>query len=243
MTTDITNKLILVLTIASTLISCSPTDSASNNTDKIRTDSLTKAVKTIEYLTVDTTRETQGDLFYQFIQATDSTAFIKWGNKEITNISKTDLFSNYLSKEKIDIDWANKKFLTLGRGTGSDTWINIVLPLTKGADLKFYENCMVFDKENGIAVREWYTGSDTVLLAENIMTGEKQAIGQDWKKEPISFYHYCIDSISISNNMLYVKWVLPNKLDDKATKEPKSIKLNFVKTAGDTNQAQFARTR
>jgi hypothetical protein len=68
-------------------------------------DSLYKLVKTQDYFKVDTIRETDGDLYYQFIQATDSTSFIKWGNKTISNISKTDLYSDYLTKEKIYINW------------------------------------------------------------------------------------------------------------------------------------------
>ena len=228
MTIDITNRLLFVLAIVSTLISCSPTDTASNTKhERNLPDTSNKVAKVKEYFQVDTVIETQGDIFYQFIQATDSTAFIKWGNKTITNISKTELYSEYFSKDKIHIRWSNKKFLTLGRGTGSDTWVDIVLPLTKDADLKLFENCMAFDKENGIAVREWYSDSDTVLLAENIITGKKQALGREWKKEPISFFHYCIDSISASNKILYVKWVLPNKTEEKNTKETKRIKLDI----------------
>lgn len=227
-----TKKLLFLIAFASTLISCSTSDQSSGTNkdiakEKNQSDTLTASIQATEHTPVDTTKETKGELFYQFIQATDSTAFIKWGNKTITNISKTDLYSDYLSKDKIYIRWSNKKFLTLGRSTGSDTWVDIVLPLTKDADLKFYENCMAFDKYKGIAVREWFAGSDTVLLAENIITGKKQAIGQDWKKEPISFFHYCIDSISVSNNILYVKWVLPNIIDEKNTKETKRIKLDI----------------
>lgn len=305
MTTDITNRLFFVLTIASTLFSCSLTDPAfdasgdiekgkvrlisygfsmplpppytnynrqvdslrkvygieyddrgcqtdsillakMNDYNKIviahlakrngdnwydkyqrQVDSLYKLVKNPLFVQVDTTREVEGDLFYQFIQATDSTAFIKWGNRTITNTSKTDLFSAYLEKERISIRWFNSKFMVLARGTGSDTWIHIVLPLTKDADLKFYENCMAFDKENGIAVREWYIESDTVLLAENIITGKKQALGKDWKKcGAASFFHYCIDSISVTNKTLYVEWVLPHKIEKQTTKETKRIKLD-----------------
>lgn len=228
MTTDITNRLLSVLTIVSTLVSCSPTDQPRDTKADIeKTDSSNKLAENPMHVRVDTVPEVEGDLFYQFIQATDSTAFIKWGNKTITNTSKTDLYSVYLEKERISIEWFNHKFMVLGRGTGSDTWVNIVLPLTKDADLKFYENCMVFDKENGIAVREWYSESDTVLLAENIITGKKQAIGGDWKREPISFFHYCIDSISVSKKTLYVEWVLPNKLDKRNKKEIKRIRLDL----------------
>ena len=222
-----TTRLLFVLTVAATLISCSQTDTTTEQKCDEQTDTLTTRNENPLFVQVDTVREVDGDLFYQFIQATDSTAYIKWGNHTFTNISKTTVYSAYLAKERIYIRWFNKKFMVLGRGTGSDTWIDIVLPLTKDADLKFYENCMAFDKENGITVREWCCQTDTVLLAENITTGKQQALGKDWLKcGAVSFVHYCIDSISISNKILYVEWVLPHKIEEHNTKDTKRIKLD-----------------
>ncbi len=223
-----TIKFLFVLVFALTVISCSLSDNQSAKTKSEQTDSLFDAKQNPLFVRVDTSRVVESDLFYQFIQATDSTAYIKWGNHTFTNISKTGVYSAYLEKGRIYVRWLNEKFMVLGRGTGSDTWIDVVLPLKKDADLKFYDNCMAYDKENGIAVREWCCQTDTVLLAENILTGKQQALGKDWKKcRAVSFVHYCIDSISVSNKILYVEWVLPHKLDGRTTKETKKIKLDL----------------
>lgn len=184
-----------------------------------------KSVK-IEYPTIDTTRVTISNNYYQFVRHTDSTSFIKWGNKTISNISSP--FFNYYLDEKVHLYWSNKKFISLLRSTGSDTWFTIILPLLTEQEPKFYENPMAFDKNNGIVVCEYHSWSDTSLLGYNILTGKTQAFGLDWKKcGAASFIHYCIDSISITNNILYVEWVLPNKIDSINKKEVKRLRLDL----------------
>ena len=111
------------------------------------------------------------------------------------------------------------------RSTGSDTWLDIILPLTKNADLNYYENCLAVEKEKGIVVYE-YPSEDSILIAENISTKKKQIIGKNWLKCSSAFYHYCIDSISIKNNLLYIEWVVPNRIDKPNKKETKRIKLD-----------------
>ena len=102
------------------------------------------------------------------------------------------------------------------------------MPLTKGSDAKIFENCLAVDKDNGIVVYEYPNfNTDTILIAENILTGKKQAIGRQWKKCSSYFSHYCIDSIDVNKKRLYIEWVLPNKINEHNEVEIKNIKLDL----------------
>ena len=181
-----------------------------------------------KYPLIDTSKVQLSDSYYQFIKITDSTSTIKWGNKSITNYVSDTTNNFYIEKDEINLKWSNGKFIALGRSTGSDTWFNIILPLTKNTDVKFYENPLTVDKENGIIVYEYYFEiCDTILIAENIMTGKKQYIGAGWKKCSSVFNHYCIDSISVSKNQLYLEGTLPNNIDKPNKTEIKRIKLDL----------------
>jgi hypothetical protein len=178
-------------------------------------------------ITLDTSRQVEGEVFYQFIPVTDSTSRIKWGNKEISNISEEVIDNYFLTGDKrLNFQYANSKFIFFGRWRYSDTWCNIILPLKIGEDLRFYQNLMAVEKNRGFVVYE-YPDEDSILIAENILTKKQQVIGSGWAKCGSAFYHYCIDSISINNEMLYVEWILPNKVDKPNRKEIKRIKLNL----------------
>jgi hypothetical protein len=182
----------------------------------------------IQYPQIDTSKVLLSDCYYQFIRISDSTSTIKWGSKGITNLFSDTTDNFFIEKDRISLKWANEKFISLGRGSGSDTWLNIILPLTKGADARIYENPMAVDKENGIIVFEHtFNECDTVLIAENILTGEKQIIGLDWKKCSSALNHYCIDSISVSKKQLYVEWTLPNKIDEPNKTDIKRVRLDL----------------
>lgn len=163
--------------------------------------------------------------YYQFVFATDTTSFIKWGNDTFTNISTQEIDNYLLDKDKINLDWANKKFIVLKRNSGSDTWQHIVLQLKPKQEPIFYENSLAFDRENGLVVYESSSVNDTILIAENIITKRKKYLGKNWTKCSSAIHHYCIDSISINNHKLYLEWVTPNYIDKPNKKEIKIINL------------------
>ncbi|MBP7478665.1 MAG: hypothetical protein KA797_09085 [Chitinophagales bacterium] len=201
-----------------------------NQADKISVHELTPLTDYYldQHPQIDTSKVLLSSSYYQFIRLTDSTSTIKWGNKVISNLFGDTIDNFFIEKDRINLKWANEKFIVLGRSGGSDTWFRIILPLTKGANAYFYENLMAMDKENGIVVIEHaFDDSDTVLIAENILTRKRQIIGLDWEKCSSAMNHYCIDSISISKKQLYVEWTLPNKIDEPNAKEIKRIRLDL----------------
>jgi hypothetical protein len=213
---------ILIIILTLTFIGCQQSPNKSSETKKISVSDSSK--KTFDK--IDTSKKFDKDNYYQFVRSTDSTSLIKWGNKSVSNISN-HTFDNWILNDKIYLKWSNKRFITLTRSCGSDASLTIILPLIKGQDAKMYNNLLTVDKDNGIVVCEYYSKSDTVLLAENVITGKKQSIGKDWEKCSSGFNHYCIDSINISNNMLYVEWTVPNYIDKPNKKVIKRIKLDL----------------
>ncbi|MBL7790175.1 MAG: hypothetical protein JNL75_10145 [Chitinophagales bacterium] len=188
-----------------------------------------KDPKSVQYeCEIDTSVIKEDDNFYQVIKLSDTSSYLKWGNKETTFYSKTEIDNFYLEKERLHFQWINKKFICLGRSSGSDIWLNIILPLKEDAKPKIYENALAFDKENGLVICEGFIHKEAPLKAENIYTGETEILGKNWTKcDACSFYHYCIDSISIKNRELYVKWATPHKLVEKPKFETKRVKLKI----------------
>ena len=164
------------------------------------------------------------DYKFEKIKVTDSTSFIQWTDGKIIFQSSKPIDNNYLD-EKTHLIWNTKKYLCFRHSNGSDTWTDLILPLTIN-EVKIFENPLSYDKENGIVVYE----SDSAkykLIAENIDFGKKEFIGKDWVDCSSVFPHYCIDSINVKNKELYIKWTLPNKIEIKNRKEIKKLKLNL----------------
>jgi hypothetical protein len=179
-----------------------------------------------EYPSIDTARVLLSNNYYQFIRSTDSTSHIKWGNKTFSNISNKPVDNDLISKGGVTLKWYNDKFIALYRDSGSDTWLHILLPITKGQDVKIYENPLCYDREKGIVVYEYFFGTpDTILVAENILTNKRQYIVNKWTPCISGINHYCIDSIRVFNDQLYLEWFAATNGQGKL--ETKRIKLDI----------------
>lgn len=178
-----------------------------------------------EKLNIERSKIEIANSYYQFVFATDTTSFIKWGNDKFTNTSYQEIDNYLLDKDKIILDWATKEFIVLKHNSGSDTWQHIVLQLKPKQEPIFYENSLAFDRENGLVVYEFPSVKDTILIVENIITKRKKYLGKNWTKCSSALHHYCIDSISINNQELYLEWVTPNYIDKPNKKEIKKINL------------------
>lgn len=159
--------------------------------------------------------------FYKYEKLNDSLSVIKWGTKSYYN--KTEPIETFLLDEKTYENWRNEKFICLTRTMGSDTKFDIILPLKKNAKNKYISNSLAYDKINGKVVFE----DGNVLTVENLNTDSKETIGNDFKKCESFFIHYCIDSISINNNKVYIEWTTPNKIDKPNKKVINEIKIKI----------------
>lgn len=165
------------------------------------------------------------DYNYTTIKDTDSTSYIQWTDGNGFHRSSKPI-DNFYIDEKTHIKWSNKKYICLRRSNGSDTWTDIILPFDNN-NYRLLENVLAYDKQNGIAICET-DSSNYKLYAENINSGKREYLGKNWESCSSIFPHYCIDSISIFENKLYVEWVLPNVTEKTARIQIKKIRLNLI---------------
>jgi hypothetical protein len=161
---------------------------------------------------------------FRIIKATDSTSFIEWTDGE-TLYKSSKTIENYYVDKKTHVKWSNEKYICLTHSNGSDTWTDIILPFGHNNYI-MVENALAYDKINGIVISE----TDSInfkLVAENLQTEKKEFIGEDWTKCESVFPHYCIDSLNVQSDMLYVEWTIPNKIDKPNKKLVKKIKLKI----------------
>lgn len=203
--------LIIIFILLLTFACSEPTGNSNDINTDTKSNKILKNKK--EFTLVDTSRTNVSNGHFQYVPTSDSTSLIKWGNDNVSNISSP--FLNDDLDDRVGVSWQTKKYIALRRSTGSDTWYEIILPLVSAQKEKLFYNPLAYDKKNDIVIYEYNFGSvDTVLVAENILNNKRQYIGKNWKACSSVFNHYCIDSISISNKLLYVKWTLPNKIEE-----------------------------
>ena len=161
---------------------------------------------------------------YRKFKATDSTSFIEWTDGKIFYRSSKTI-DNYYIDEKTHCKWSNDKYICLRHSNGSDTWTDIILSFNHN-NYKLFENALAYDKNAGIAICETDSASFK-LIAENIENGKKEFIGKDWINCESVFPHYCIDSLNVQDNILYVEWTIPNRINKPNKKQVKKLKLKI----------------
>ncbi|GAB5416682.1 MAG: hypothetical protein Crog4KO_21710 [Crocinitomicaceae bacterium] len=144
-------------------------------------------------------------VFCEFSLASDSTYSIQWGDSVYRYMSDLLLDDYLVNPDRIHINWHNDNFLSIISGTGSDTWIEVVLTRKERSLGRIYWNTLAFDREEGIVFYE-YPDNDSTLIAEDFFTQEKLVIGKEWARCASAFPHYCIDSVQMRNGELYVEW-------------------------------------
>jgi hypothetical protein len=161
---------------------------------------------------LDSINSTPNGGFYKLIPYTDSTCKIEWGNTKVKRVSKDDY--HFHAARRFSLEWENKDFIVLESWTGSDSRFNVILPLDSLSKESEIWNPIAFNKRKNLIAQEGYGFSDTIVILQNIKTGKSQPIIDKMNKCESAFNHYCIDSISIQNKEVYIKWVLPHKMTD-----------------------------
>ncbi len=174
----------------------------------------------------DTSKVILKNGFYQYV-FDDENGYIKWGNDSFTNITSNGYLKDFFQGGRMRLRWANDKFIVIGRGTGSDTWFRIVLPLIPGEKGREYWNPLAFDEANGLVVYMNDNKGDSIWIVENMLSGKQLAIGKGLPPCGSAGTHYCVDSISIVNRELYLEWVTPHKHDDDKVKVVKRIQIDL----------------
>jgi hypothetical protein len=90
-----------------------------------------------------------------------------------------------------------------------NSWFNVILPLDSQSKVSDIWNPMAYNKYYNLIAEEGH--GDTIVIIRNIKTGKYQAEIDSENTCQSPFNHYCIDSISILNKELYIKWAFPKK--------------------------------
>ena len=154
---------------------------------------------------------------WTIIPYTDSTCKIEWTTEKFDRKTNSD-FHFHIARHFESV-WDNLKFKSIRTHTGSDSWFEIYLPLDTNKSEIIIENPLARDRGKSLIVSEGL--GDTLVFITNLVTKERKAILEKEFKCESTFWHYCIDSISINNSELY----LSLKSVDKKTKTLRKYKL------------------
>jgi hypothetical protein len=144
---------------------------------------------------IDKSESTLLDNYFRLIISTDSTCKIEWGNTKIKRETNTDY--HFSIARRFHLDWENEDFLVLKARTGSDAWFSLFLPLDDEAQESSIDNTLTKDEQRNLVVAEQFPGTDTVMFIYNLKTKESQFI-KDNEKCDASFYHYCLDTVTLT---------------------------------------------
>lgn len=164
-----------------------------------------------------------GNNYYMLRQFSDSTAKITWGNDTINRVYDEPL--DFMFAERLRLKWENENYMILDYNTGSGAWLNIVFPLNNKEQVQGFGNGLCFDKKYNLLVTEEF--KDTLLEVHNLKTLQKQFIIEKEKPCNAATNDACIDTISISNKVLYYKLVTPNKYSDMKKSVEKHVRVTI----------------
>ena len=155
--------------------------------------------------------------FYEIKSINKDSSQIIWGNSSFKNSQN---FENFvLDKDKIKTKWKNENFIILQRGTGSEAWINLILPIKKNEKLFQTDQVLAFDPINNIIVRQNYNSKEYPFYLIKLNTLEKDSIRFETKNcESVNIIN-CIDKIDFNEKALIINWTTPNKFKEKKKTE------------------------
>ena len=155
--------------------------------------------------------------FYEIKSINKDSSQIIWGNSSFKNSQN---FENFvLDKDKIKTKWKNENFIILQRGTGSEAWINLILPINKNEKVLQTDQVLAFDPIHNIIVRQNYNSEEYPFQLIKLNTFEKDSIRFETKNcESINIIN-CIDKIDFNEKTLIINWTTPNKFKEKKKTE------------------------
>lgn len=146
---------------------------------------------------------------------------IEWGNKNFKRALKHDYNCATAPSWIPIIAWTTTNHIGLDYSCGSPCWGTIILPinLTDSVIERMYD----FDKELDRSLIAYLDGENyDKLTIENWVTGQKQVVEKKINCESM-FWGYCIDSLRIVNDKLYIRW------DESAGQKPVKKKIDVIR--------------
>ena len=155
--------------------------------------------------------------FYEIKSINKDSSQIIWGNSSFKNSQN---FENFvLDKDKIKTKWKNENFIILQRGTGSEAWINLILPIKKNEKLFQTDQVLAFDSINNTIVRQNYNSKKYPFQLIKLNNLEKDSIRFETKNcESVNIIN-CIDKIDFNEKALIINWTTSNKFEKNGKTE------------------------
>jgi hypothetical protein len=139
--------------------------------------------------------------FLNYLFVNDSMYMLKWGNKNQFSIS-LDTFK-IKGDGKLEIDANNQNSILLKQSCGSFCQSAVILTIPSFYEKK-YLFVIAYDLKNNL-VAYFPENDKAFIIVENYLTSKKQSI-EITDLCPAVFKGECIDSISLIDKQLYIKW-------------------------------------
>jgi hypothetical protein len=167
----------------------------------------------------DSTFDNRSFLKYELL---DSTITVAWGNSEFRRTLPP--YSCNIAPVGIPIvKWHNKTFIGLTFSCGNPCWALIVLPMNQEDQTETFYYSYDWDVHNNQVA---YLEGDVLKVVE--LTSNRILEFPIQPNCNSAFVGYCIDSVNLETNELYVKWRTDIAFDGTEFKEIRE-KLEFEK--------------
>ncbi len=131
----------------------------------------------------------------------DSTCLIKWGQS--AKLLYTSDTLHVLGSGNLNIAETEKNSILLKQSCGTCCQVGFILSISPPKCMK-YLFFIASDLKNNLVA--YISESDnSFITVENFITGEKQIINET-NLCPAAFKGECIDSVSLANKQLFIKW-------------------------------------
>lgn len=170
-------------------------------------------------------QSTPGGNYYKFIPVKQEQFKIEWGNKNFRNESRT--LYHFSTNFQIYLAWENKDFIVLRTDIiPRQGWLYYFFPLVPNKAESDLENPVAYQADQNIVVSLGFK-PDTVLLVNNILTGQVQPIVETERCWNPIFFQRCIDSIRVTDSYLYYKFQIEREKSDMNLKFERKIPIRI----------------
>ena len=151
---------------------------------------------------------------------------MQWGNKKFSRTIKDE---KYPGRAPSDFDFEWKNFIGMSHHIGTGGVNHYLLPKNNRDSIAIYNNPLAFDTKNSLILhRDWKHLKKNQVIVENIDTKNRKYVKLDLLDDcPHCFWADHIDSASIINKNLYIRWQTRCAYTESPQKKEIRLKLEL----------------